>query len=102
MSSAAVDTLLTTRGATRELGAHVVAACFNRAGARAAFALGDGCVHLAASTGAGDWQRVEAPDVCGAAQIGEQGCEINEGLTAQNLVAMTSQTIHTGHAVGEP
>jgi len=66
VSSAAGDTLLAARGEIRELGAHVVAACFNRAGTRAAFALGDGSVHLAASNvaspGAGEWQRVDVHD----------------------------------------
>jgi WD40 repeat protein len=38
---------LASRGVTRELGAYVVSACFDRAGARCAFALGDGTVHLA-------------------------------------------------------
>jgi WD40 repeat protein len=52
-------TLLSARGLTRDLGAHVVAACFDRAGGVCAFGLGDGTVHL--STG-GNWRRVEAHD----------------------------------------
>ena len=51
------DFVLRDRGMARELGAFVVAARF--AGNAAAFALGDGLVHVAAG---GDWTAVEAHD----------------------------------------
>ena len=41
-----LDQLLTARGFTADLGAHVVAACFDAAGGHAGFALGDGTVRL--------------------------------------------------------
>jgi WD40 repeat protein len=50
--------LAETRGITRELGAYVVAAAFDLAGV-AAFALGDGYVHIA---GPDDWPAVEVLD----------------------------------------
>lgn len=55
--------LLGTRGVGRELGAWVVEAAFGRDGRGAAFALGDGALHLAdpAAPGAG-WLRVAAHD----------------------------------------
>jgi len=53
--------LLDSRGASRELGAFVVGAAFDRAGA-IAFALGDGTLRLASSDPAADWPSVEAHD----------------------------------------
>ena len=50
------------RGLVRELGAYVVAACFDASGAVAAFGLGDGCVHLAQLDSGQDWVRVAAHD----------------------------------------
>jgi WD40 repeat protein len=47
--SAASPFLLTTRGTSRDLGAFAVATAFSRDGKHAAFALGDGTVHLAGS-----------------------------------------------------
>ncbi len=41
-----LDQLLNSRGTFTELGAHVVAARFNRAGSHAGFALGDGSIRL--------------------------------------------------------
>jgi WD40 repeat protein len=54
--------LMASRGARRDLGAHVVAACFDRAGRQAAFGLGDGSVHLASHDVTEDWPRVAAHD----------------------------------------
>ncbi len=54
--------LMESRGLTRELGAHVVSACFDRGGEQAAFGLGDGSVHLAGHDPAAEWARVEAHD----------------------------------------
>ena len=51
--------LLSTRGVMRDLGAHIVGACFDRRGLQCAFGLGDGSVHLAQGD---DWQRSEAHD----------------------------------------
>jgi WD40 repeat protein len=51
--------LLSARGLSRELGAHVVAASFDRGGGVCAFGLGDGTVHLASGAA---WQRVETHD----------------------------------------
>jgi WD40 repeat protein len=53
---------MAARGLTRELGAHVIGACFDSGGRVAAFGLGDGSVHLAPFDAAGDWARVEAHD----------------------------------------
>ncbi len=53
--------LLQSRGAVRELGAHVVAVCFAADGC-AAFGLGDGSVHLTPRDAARDWARIEAHD----------------------------------------
>jgi WD40 repeat protein len=41
-----LDQLLNARGVTQNFDAHVIAACFNRAGTHAAFALGDGTIRL--------------------------------------------------------
>ena len=46
MSESAARFLLESRGTQRELDAFVVAACFDRAGATLAFALGDGTLRL--------------------------------------------------------
>jgi len=46
---------------SHDLGAFVVAASFARGGASAAFALGDGTLHIAPRAG-GEWRRVEAHD----------------------------------------
>jgi WD40 repeat protein len=51
------DRVLNSRGTQAQLGAFVVAAAFDRAGACAAFALGDGSVHLVDS---GGWRKVDA------------------------------------------
>jgi hypothetical protein len=55
------DQILDTRGVTRELGAFVVAAAFDRTGFAAAFALGDGSVRIAPA-GEGEWASVAAHD----------------------------------------
>jgi WD40 repeat protein len=61
VSAAASSTLLSARGATHELGAHVIAACFDRTGRHVAFGLGDGSVFVAAH-GGGEPRRVQAHD----------------------------------------
>ena len=61
MSGAGVG-LLSARGTVRELAAHIVAACFDRAGTQCAFAGGDGAVHVADVGAPADWQRIEAHD----------------------------------------
>ncbi|MBV9783497.1 MAG: WD40 repeat domain-containing protein [Acidisphaera sp.] len=48
-----------TRGAHRDLGAYVVAAAFDRSGAQAAFALGDGTVRLVAGE---EWREIAVHD----------------------------------------
>ena len=53
--------LLQMRGAARSLGAYVVAAAFDRSGAQAAWALGDGTLRVATLSG-GDWASVAAHD----------------------------------------
>jgi WD40 repeat protein len=57
--SGAAGGLLSTHGVARDLGAHVIAACFDRAGIQCAFGLGDGSVHLAAG---GAWMNAVAHD----------------------------------------
>lgn len=52
-----LDQLLNARGQSAELGAHVVSVCFGAAGTHAAFALGDGTLHI---TDTQDWTRVQA------------------------------------------
>jgi len=52
-----LDALLKSRGVSKALGAHVTACAFDRAGGRAAFALGDGSVHFADGE---DWSQIQA------------------------------------------
>ena len=54
--------LLESRGTSRELGAFVVGAAFDRSGTTAAFGLGDGTVRLAGRDGAAPWATVQAHD----------------------------------------
>ena len=54
-----LDELLKSRGTMAELGAHVIAARFNRSGSHAAFALGDGSLHLFDSE---SWNKVAVHD----------------------------------------
>jgi WD40 repeat protein len=62
LSQSAARYLLESRGAHRTLDAFVVAACFDRAGATAAFALGDGTLRLVALAERETWNAVEAHD----------------------------------------
>jgi WD40 repeat protein len=55
------DTMLETRGVSQQVGAYVVAAAFERTGARAAFALGDGTLRVA-RLGESDWASIAAHD----------------------------------------
>lgn len=54
--------LLDTRGVHRALDAFVVACAFDRAGRTAAFALGDGTLHLVKLSDREDWMRVAVHD----------------------------------------
>jgi len=54
--------LLETRGVHRELDAFVVSARFDRAGGTAAFALGDGSLHLVAVADKDTWRKVDLHD----------------------------------------
>ncbi len=58
--SATLDRVLEERGTSRELGAFVVAAAFDRAGGTVAWALGDGTVRLAGRDE--DWRSATAHD----------------------------------------
>ena len=51
------DALLNARGVTQNLGANIIAGVFNRAGSHAAFAMGDGSLHLGDGKG---WSRIMA------------------------------------------
>ncbi len=62
MSQAAAGFLLETRGVQRELDAFVVAACFDRAGGTACFALGDGSLRLVAVGEPGNWRNIAVHD----------------------------------------
>jgi WD40 repeat protein len=76
VSSSATQALLETRGTVRELDAHIIGACFDRTGTQCAFALGDGSVHVAETSGPADWQRIEAHDgavLALAADTGDHG-----------------------------
>jgi WD40 repeat protein len=68
------DHILETRGVSHELGAFVVAAAFARGGRSAAFALGDGTVHVAPRAG-GEWRRVEVHDGAVLALAADAGPE---------------------------
>jgi WD40 repeat protein len=52
-----LDALLKSRGVSQDLGAHVTACAFNRAGTQAGFALGDGKVHFSDGEG---WSQMQA------------------------------------------
>jgi WD40 repeat protein len=54
-----LDALLEARGTSQDLGAHVTAAVFNRAGSHAAFGLGDGTIRIFSP---GGWTQVAAHD----------------------------------------
>src|SRR5271165_3349075 len=54
--------LIDKRGVTRDLGAFVVAACFDRAGRTAAFALGDGTLRLVGLADRETWREVAVHD----------------------------------------
>ena len=56
------DFLLSSRGASRELDAFVVAVVFDRAGGTAAFGCGDGTVRLVGVADTGEWRSVIAHD----------------------------------------
>lgn len=56
MSDSLAQYLLESRGIQRDLEAFVVAACFDRAGASAAFAVGDGTLRTVAVADTSDWQ----------------------------------------------
>ena len=62
MSQSVAQFLLETRGTQRDLDAFVVAACFDRAGTTAAFALGDGTLRLVPITDREAWRTAEAHD----------------------------------------
>ncbi len=62
MSESAARFLLESRGTQRELDAFVVAACFDRAGATLAFALGDGTLRLVDIADRDSWRTVKAHD----------------------------------------
>ncbi len=75
-TTAAPPSLLDTRGVSFALGAYVAGAAFDRAGRHAAFALGDGTVHLADTLAPAEWRRVEAHDgaaLCLSADAGKDG-----------------------------
>jgi WD40 repeat protein len=59
MSETVAPFLLGTRGLHRDLDAFVVATRFDRSGKAAAFALGDGSVHLVAIADTANWRKLE-------------------------------------------
>ena len=62
MSQSVAQYLLESRGTHRTLDAFIVAACFDRAGSTAAFALGDGTLRLVTLAARETWNTVEAHD----------------------------------------
>jgi WD40 repeat protein len=89
------DHILQTRGVSHDLGAFVVAAAFARGGATAAFALGDGTLHIAPRAG-GRWRVVAvhdgavlalAPDVGPGGYLsgGDDGKLRRTGETAEDI-----------------
>ena len=67
------DFLIDHRGVTRELGAFVVAARFDRAGRTAAFALGDGTLRLVDLADRETWREVAVHDVATLALVADAG-----------------------------
>ncbi len=66
------DHILETRGITRSLGAFVIGTTFNREGSAAAFALGDGSLHIARPDGS-DWMKVDAHNGAALALASDTG-----------------------------
>ena len=62
MSDTVAQFLLGTRGIHRDLDAFVVAVRFDRASRTAAFALGDGSLHLVPVADKGNWRKIEVHD----------------------------------------
>ena len=62
MSQTVAEFLLAARGMQRELDAFVVAACFDRAGRTACFALGDGSLHAVGVADTENWRKIAAHD----------------------------------------
>src|SRR5271157_2227056 len=62
MSQTVAKFLLETRGVQRELDAFVVAACFDRTGGTACFALGDGSLRLVGVADKETWRRIDVHD----------------------------------------
>jgi WD40 repeat protein len=62
MSDTTAQFLLGTRGVQRDLDAFVIGVRFDRAGAVAAFALGDGSVHLVSVADKSDWRKLAVHD----------------------------------------
>ena len=60
MSQSPAHYLLESRGVPQDLDAFVVGASFDRAGAMAAFALGDGTLRLVTLTNPDTWRTIEA------------------------------------------
>src|SRR5690242_6822900 len=58
----AAQFLLGTRGLHRDLDAFVVAILFDRSGGSAAFAMGDGSVHVVAVADKANWRKVDVHD----------------------------------------
>ena len=91
------DHILETRGVSCDLGAFVVAAAFARGGGTAAFALGDGTLHIVPRAGGG-WRAVEvhdgavlalAPDAAPGAYLsgGDDGKFRRTGAAAGDIAA---------------
>jgi WD40 repeat protein len=107
--------LMDQRGITRDLGAHVIGACFNAAGRMAAFGLGDGSVHLVPEDARGDWVRVAAHDGavmalapdCGGAGVlsaGDDGvlARLSESGEAATVYATGGKWIEQLAVLAEP
>src|SRR6202034_4451467 len=62
MSDTVAQFLLGTRGIHRDLDAFVVAVRFDRASRTAAFALGDGSLHLVSVADKANWRKIEVHD----------------------------------------
>jgi len=62
MSATSIDYLIESRGHVAELGAFVIAACFDRGGETCAFGLGDGTIHSVSRRDFTSWSKIEAHD----------------------------------------
>jgi WD40 repeat protein len=94
------DDILATRGTARTLGAHVIGCAFDRSGGHAAFALGDGSLHITRPDWGDAWARLQVHE--GAILALAQDCRTTGFVTGGDDGAFnrvdadgTTATLHT-------